>query len=122
MLSHLFFTDSGWWKSAKNITDGDRILTADGDLNEVTAIRVAELEEAVRIYNLNVDEFHTYFVGASGVLVHNDCIAQKMRAGRDAINFAKKRGITNPKTLAKIRKEAVDRVGKSYFEDNNFFG
>ncbi|MEN2775530.1 polymorphic toxin-type HINT domain-containing protein [Acetivibrio clariflavus] len=81
MLSHLFFTDSGWWKSAKNITDGDRILTADGDLNEVTAIRVAELEEAVRIYNLNVDEFHTYFVGASGVLVHNDCIAQMMGTG-----------------------------------------
>ncbi|WP_027621419.1 polymorphic toxin-type HINT domain-containing protein [Acetivibrio clariflavus] len=67
--SHLFFTDSGWWKSAKNITDGDRILTADGDLNEVTAIRVVDLEEAVRIYNLNVDEFHTYFVCANGLIV-----------------------------------------------------
>lgn len=90
MLSHLFFTNSGWWKSAKKITDGDRILTADGDLNEVTAIRVVDLEEAVRIYNLNVNEFHTYFVATSGVFVHNDCIAQMMGVGRDAINLLKK--------------------------------
>ncbi|WP_043581901.1 polymorphic toxin-type HINT domain-containing protein [Acetivibrio clariflavus] len=100
--SHLFFTDSGWCKSAKNITVGDRILTADGELKEVTATRVVELEEAIRIYNLNVDEFHTYFVGTSGLLVHNDCTAEMMAAGRNAITYAKKRDIADPRVLSDI--------------------
>ncbi|MEN2773905.1 polymorphic toxin-type HINT domain-containing protein [Acetivibrio clariflavus] len=72
--SHLFFTDSGWWKSAKNIKVGDRIFTAEGELKEVTATRVVDLEEAVRIYNLNVDEFHTYFIGKQGLLIHNNVL------------------------------------------------
>jgi|GEM_PF-743900 len=72
--SHLFFTASGWWKTAKNIKVGDKVLTAEGEFKEVTATKVVELEEGVRIYNLNVDEFHTYFVGTQGLLVHNNCI------------------------------------------------
>ncbi|AEV68239.1 polymorphic toxin-type HINT domain-containing protein [Acetivibrio clariflavus] len=72
--SHLFFTDSGWWKSAKNIKVGDRIFAAEGELKEVTATRVVDLEEAVRIYNLNVDEFHTYFIGKQGLLIHNNVL------------------------------------------------
>lgn len=31
------------------------------------------LESPVKVYNLNVDEDHTYFVSANGVLVHNVC-------------------------------------------------
>ncbi|WP_041715013.1 hint domain-containing protein [Acetivibrio clariflavus] len=80
--SHLFFTDSGWWKSAKNIKVGDRILTDDGELKEVTATIVVDLQEAVRIYNLNVEDYHTYFVGGSGLLVHNNCSEELITAGR----------------------------------------
>ena len=100
--SHLFFTDSGWWKSAKNIKVGDRILTAEGELKEVTATGIVELEEAVRIYNLNVADFHTYFVGTNGLLVHNDCTAEMMGAARDAIAYAKKRDIADPRVLSDI--------------------
>lgn len=31
----------------------------------------------VKVYNLTVDEFHTYFVGENGVLVHNRCKLDK---------------------------------------------
>ena len=110
MSSHLFFTDSGWWKSAKNITVGDRILTSDGELKEVTAIRVVELEEAVRIYNLNVEDYHTYFVGVSGLLVHNDCTAEMMYAGREAIENARRINIDDPKILSQIGEVAAKMV------------
>ncbi|WP_043581898.1 S8 family serine peptidase [Acetivibrio clariflavus] len=108
--SHLFFTDSGWWKSAKNIKVGDRILTSDGELKEVTATRVVELEEAVRIYNLNVEDYHTYFVGTNGLLVHNNCTAEMMGAGREAIANARLRGITDAKLLSDIGSGAASVV------------
>ncbi|WP_027621387.1 polymorphic toxin-type HINT domain-containing protein [Acetivibrio clariflavus] len=108
--SHLFFTDSGWWKSAKNIKVGDRILTDDGELKEVTGTKVVELEEPVRIYNLNVDEFHTYFVGSQGLLVHNNCTAEMMGAGREAIANARSLNITDSAKLSEIGNIAADIV------------
>ena len=78
--SHLFFTDSGWWKAAGNLKAGDRILTAKGELKEVTATSVETLQQPERIYNLNVDEFHTYFVGSQRLLVHNNCTPQVTEA------------------------------------------
>ncbi|WP_027621408.1 polymorphic toxin-type HINT domain-containing protein [Acetivibrio clariflavus] len=110
--SHLFFTDSGWWKSAKNIKVGDRILTDDGELKEVTGTKVVELEEAVRIYNLNVDEFHTYFVGSQGLLVHNDCTLDMMVAGREAIEYNRAMGITDSIKLSEIGSLAASLCGK----------
>lgn len=71
--THPFFVEEGWWKTAQNIKQGDRIVTASGQLKEVLAIEIEILSEPERIYNLNVEDYHTYFVGASGLLVHNDC-------------------------------------------------
>ena len=31
------------------------------------------LETPVKVYNFEVEDFHTYYVGESSVLVHNDC-------------------------------------------------
>ncbi|NLD51003.1 MAG: hypothetical protein GX660_27995 [Clostridiaceae bacterium] len=71
--THPFFVEEGWWKTAQNIKQGDRIVTASGQLKEVLAIEIEILSEPERIYNLNVEDYHTYFVGASGLLVHNGC-------------------------------------------------
>lgn len=35
------------------------------------------LEEPIKVYNFEVEEFHTYYVGDSGVLVHNACAVKK---------------------------------------------
>ena len=70
--SHLFFVD-GWWKTAEHLEVGDEILTSSGELKEVTSIEVENLTSPERIYNLNVEGYHTYFVGSEGLLVHNYC-------------------------------------------------
>ncbi|NLD47185.1 MAG: hypothetical protein GX660_08290, partial [Clostridiaceae bacterium] len=69
--SHLFFTDDGWWKAADNIKAGDKIVDSSGRLREVYSTELEKLNEPERIYNLNVEDYHTYFVGKSGLLVHN---------------------------------------------------
>ena len=119
--SHLFFTDSGWWKSAKNIKVGDRILTDDGELKEVTATIVVELEEPVRIYNLNVEDYHTYFVGTNELLVHNDCSEVMTEAFNKAVLAAKARGINDLDELKRIGLYAAKNVGDEILEIVNDF-
>ena len=109
--SHLFFTDSGWWKAAGDLKPGDRILTAKGELKEVTATTVETLQQPERIYNLNVEDYHTYFVGSQGLLVHNNCTADMMAAGREAVANARARGIADSKILSEVGSKAADAVG-----------
>ena len=44
---------------------------ATGDEVEVTDLELEKLAEPITVYNLEVEDFHTYFVGEYGVLVHN---------------------------------------------------
>jgi hypothetical protein len=71
--SHVFFTNTGWWKAAGNIKEGDKIVDSSGEMKEVKSIELEKLDEYERIYNFNVEDYHTYFVGSHGLLVHNDC-------------------------------------------------
>ena len=50
---------------------GDRIRTANGGYGVVEAVVVVSQPQLM--YNLSVDEAHTYLVGAGRWLVHNSC-------------------------------------------------
>ena len=47
----------------------DRIVTLIGD--SVPVAEVFDTEEWEPVYNIRVADFHTYFVGHSGIWVHN---------------------------------------------------
>jgi RHS repeat-associated protein len=61
---------TGAWIAASRLNVGDAILTRKGTWTKVTAISRLEREETV--YNFEVEGNHDYFVGAVGILVHND--------------------------------------------------
>ena len=63
---------SGMWVAASNLVSGDELLMEDGQRVYVKEVRIEKLAEKIKVYNLEVDEWHTYFV-AGGVLVHNGC-------------------------------------------------
>lgn len=60
----------GMWKASANLVAGDELLTEDGRVVYVEEIRLERLEESIKVYNLEVEGLHTYYVG-SGILVHN---------------------------------------------------
>jgi len=70
---HPFFarnqTKRGHWMPASNLIVGDQILTKDGDWR--TVLVVAALGPEQTVYNFEVDGNHDYFVGETGLLVHN---------------------------------------------------
>ena len=69
--NHPFYVDSKGWVAAGDLEVGDILVNADGNEVEVTNLELEKLAEPITVYNLDVADFHTYFVGEYGVLVHN---------------------------------------------------
>lgn len=74
---HVFWVAGKGWRMAKRLEIGDQIHGVSGGL------RVEEMEERPapkRVYNLVIQDFHTYFVGESGALVHDITYRRPTRA------------------------------------------
>lgn len=66
---HPFYTTERGWVNAADLTVGDHVRDLDGSAGEITAV-----ERVIRtqpMYNLTVDQAHTFFVGDGRWLVHN---------------------------------------------------
>jgi RHS repeat-associated protein len=83
---HPFYTIEGKWVAAGTLKVGDRIRKADGTYGMVDAGNFVERDQ--QMYNLTVDEAHTFFVGDGQWLVHNECdfsqLRERVRQLRDA--------------------------------------
>ena len=80
--NHPFYVDGKGWVAAGDLEVGDTLVTADGNEVEVTDLELDKFTEPIFVYNLEVEDFHTYFVGEYGVLVHNYEVAGKGHTGR----------------------------------------
>ncbi|MBF0227905.1 MAG: hypothetical protein HQK76_20865 [Desulfobacterales bacterium] len=63
-------TDYGWTDAYK-LLPGDEIFTSRGGWLKVTGS--TWMAERQTVYNIEVEDFHTYFVGETGAWVHNVC-------------------------------------------------
>jgi hypothetical protein len=60
----------GRWVDAGDLRVGDELLIRDGRIVNVEAVRSAPFVD--KVYNILVDDLHSYAVGQHGVLVHNE--------------------------------------------------
>ena len=67
---HPFFTKDGWIPAEK-LQPGSEIITADEHTSTVLSLQ--PLSETTFVYNLSVQDAHTYFVGQTQMWVHNTC-------------------------------------------------
>jgi hypothetical protein len=65
---HPFWVIGEGWRMTQQLKPGYRLHTVNG-AQEITAVETTREREA---YNLVVSDFHTYFVGESQVLVHDN--------------------------------------------------
>ena len=59
------------WVAAGDLEVGDEVYNLDGTVSVVIGSEVEKLDEPVLVYNLEVEDLHSYFVGCVPVLVHN---------------------------------------------------
>ncbi|MCG6142665.1 polymorphic toxin-type HINT domain-containing protein [Leptospira mtsangambouensis] len=100
--NHPFWVvDRKEWVEVKDLQVGDVLALADGALVEISHIR-SYYVEPTKVYNFEVEDNHSYFVGEDGVLVHNYDYSKGL--------------IQEGDTLKKITDEINKREGTNYTE------
>jgi RHS repeat-associated protein len=76
---HPFLLENGGFVAAGHLRPGDRIYR---DGVQLTVAGAAEVDDFQTVYNLEVDNRHTYAVGELGAWVHNGCLEDAAADGR----------------------------------------
>ena len=71
--SHPFYVNKFGWTLAGSLRAGDVLVLSNGELVTVEWVQHEILESPIKVYNFEVEDFHTYFVGENGIFVHNGC-------------------------------------------------
>ncbi|HWA73194.1 MAG TPA: polymorphic toxin-type HINT domain-containing protein [Polyangiaceae bacterium] len=104
---HYFWSPDHGWTQAQDLGGASLLslpVESARDGPTLLALPLASKERSITVYNLEVEGFHTYFVGHSHALVHN--------AG------GKKTCPLQPDKIASIRKAGVPQGG-SYYQVRN---
>ena len=83
---HPFYVPKRGWTEAIELRAGDVLVNVNGEYVILEKIEHELLESPVKVYNFEVEDFHTYYVGDSGVLVHNTCNQNDISTGRTIPN------------------------------------
>lgn len=59
------------WTEAVDLRAGDNLVLVNGEHVIVEKIQHEILESPINVYNFQVEDYHTYYVGESCILVHN---------------------------------------------------
>ena len=102
---HPFYIEGEGFVEARELEVGDLAENADGENVPIEAIEVEYLEEPVAVYNFEVEDYHTYYVGNTEVLVHNTCAA-------DSATINNLRRNENQQALHDIAKESAKQAKK----------
>ena len=77
--THPFQVKDKGWVDACDLNPGDVVYTKDWGTATVQSVNLLEFDEPVEVFNFEVEDCHTYFVGNIYILVHNsDCSVNQM--------------------------------------------
>ena len=71
--THPFYVIGYGFKPARELLAGEKVLLLNGETKEVENVTTEHLDKPVKVYNFEVEDWHTYYVAEQGVLVHNEC-------------------------------------------------
>ena len=70
---HPFYSPAKGWIAACKLCAGDILVLQNGKYVTIEKVQHEILEAPITVYNFEVADFHTYYVGKNAVLVHNTC-------------------------------------------------
>ena len=71
--THPFYSPVKGWTSAIHLKAGDILVLVNGEYVIVEQVQHELLEAPIKVYNFQVEGYHTYYVSNCAVLVHNSC-------------------------------------------------
>jgi hypothetical protein len=108
---HPWRTEDGHWRTTLELQPGMTLVRAHGTAR---VLRVGDEHRTARTYNLQVADFHTYFVGDEHVWVHNACpiTGTPQRTVRGGVET------THGSTSARIAAERAETPGAAVVTQN----
>ncbi len=76
---HPFYVEGQGFTRARDLNVGDEVRLEDGTTATVESNESVHLDKPIKVYNFEVEEFHTYYVSKQKVLVHNTCNTTKKK-------------------------------------------
>ena len=70
-VDHPFYVKNQGFIKAGELIVGDELLDVNGNVLLVEKFNVELTDKPVKVYNFQVEDYHTYYVGENGVWVHN---------------------------------------------------
>ena len=70
-IDHPFYVKNQGFIKAGELIVGDELLDVNGNVLLVENFDVGLTDKPVKVYNFQVEDFHTYYVGENNILVHN---------------------------------------------------
>ena len=61
------------WVAAGDMEVGDKVYLYSCDSREIKELKFEHLDSPIKVYNFEVEDWHTYFVSEQDVFVHNSC-------------------------------------------------
>ncbi len=110
---HPFFVQGQGWTAVRELRAGDRLVVAEVG-QSVTVTSVVQTTETETVYNFEVAEWHTYFVGdptwGFHVWVHNKCTVEdvKKAAGENNVSDQQAQEIADAVNAGKLKLEDVE--------------
>lgn len=119
---HPFYTEEGW-KDAADLTLSDKVQTKEGEFRAVKS-QTFQYEKK-KVFNFEVNRWHTYFVGLLAWLVHNAavCIKTVIKKVSNRLKYLGrtpgKGSKTGKEVFERMQKEGTARIrrGKKEFWD-----
>ncbi|NLW27976.1 polymorphic toxin-type HINT domain-containing protein, partial [Acetivibrio saccincola] len=71
--THPFWVIGKGWVAAGDMEVGDKVYLYSGDAREIKELKFEHLDSPIKVYNFEVEDWHTYFVSEQDVFVHNSC-------------------------------------------------
>jgi uncharacterized protein YdaU (DUF1376 family) len=116
---HPFFVEGRGWLAASELRTDDRIVSSGGGTLRVAS--TTGIQRRATVYNFEVEDFHTYFVGQSAAWVHNryedeikdlDDRIKKLKADEAGASGKRKRELRDEQKKLREQKAELERQNK----------
>ena len=119
---HPFYSQERGWTPAGELRPGELIRTEDG---WVFVKSVTETGRVETVYNLRVEDYHTYFVGASewgfAVWAHNANYPTDAAGVQQLADCLAAAGVKPMQGLCKMRKVDIEQIAAAMAKDSDAF-
>ncbi|HEY2493698.1 MAG TPA: S8 family serine peptidase [Paenibacillus sp.] len=113
--NHPFWVKGKGWITADELTPGDLLERQTGATVELQSVELSNKES--RVYNFEVEGFHTFYVSALGLLTHNSIAACELSNYTKVVTYRLSKSKGKPSAILNAELKAATKIIKEpYWE------